>query len=55
MRGLALEYRATWQSTFLEPAAVRAVVAAFYAPGAWVTQLAVPDVAQVAWRTMGGG
>lgn len=48
LRGLALEYRATWESTFLEPAAVRAIVAAFYAPGAWVTGLAVPDVASVA-------
>ncbi len=48
VRGLGLEYRATWESTFLDPAAVRAIVAAFYAPGAWVTRLAVPDVAQVA-------
>lgn len=48
LRGLALEYRATWESTFLEPHAVRALVAVFYAPGAWVTTLAVPDVAQVA-------
>ena len=48
VRGLGLEYRATWQSTFLEPASVRAWVAAIYAVGAHVTGLAVPDVAQVA-------
>lgn len=48
VRGLGLEYRATWESTFLDAPAVRAVVAAFYAPGAWVTRLSVPDVAQVA-------
>ncbi|MCC6868813.1 MAG: DUF2868 domain-containing protein [Burkholderiales bacterium] len=48
VRGLGLEYRATWESTFLDPAAVRAIVAAFYAPGAWVARLAVPDIAQVA-------
>lgn len=47
-RGIGLEYRATWESTFLEPPAVRAIVAAFYAPGAWVTRLPVPDVTQVA-------
>lgn len=48
LRGLGLEYRATWESTFLEPATVRGIVAGFYAAGAWVTKLAVPDVAQVA-------
>jgi len=47
-RGLVLEYRATWESTFLEPTAVRAIVAAFYAPGAWITRIPVPDIAQVA-------
>lgn len=48
VRGVGLEYRATWESTFLDPGAVRAIVAVFYAPGAWVTRLAIPDVAQVA-------
>ena len=48
VRGLGLEYRATWESTFLEPATVRALVAFFYAPGAWVTGVPVPDVAHVA-------
>jgi hypothetical protein len=48
VRGLAFEYRATWESTFLGPETVRAIVAAFYAPGALVTGIPVPDAAQVA-------
>ena len=32
VRGLGLEYRATWESTFLEPSSVRALVATFYSP-----------------------
>lgn len=48
VRGLALEYRATWESTFLDAAQVRAIVAAFYWPGAWTAGVAVPDVAAVA-------
>ena len=48
VRGLALEFRATWESTFLDASVVRAIAAAAYAPGAWLTGIAVPDVAQVA-------
>ncbi|MFO1315522.1 MAG: DUF2868 domain-containing protein [Burkholderiales bacterium] len=48
VRGIALEYRATWESTFLDAATVRMLVAAAYAPGAWLQGAAVPDVAQVA-------
>ena len=48
VRGLALEYRATWESTFLEPSSVRAWVAAIYAAGSFVTGVVVPDVAHVA-------
>jgi len=47
-RGLGLEYRATWESTFLDAASVRQIVAVFYDPGVWVTRLVVPDVAQIA-------
>ena len=47
VRGLALEYRASWESTFLDAAQVRTLAAAMYAPGAWITGIAVPDVAQV--------
>ncbi|HEY1326189.1 MAG TPA: DUF2868 domain-containing protein, partial [Casimicrobiaceae bacterium] len=48
LRGLAFEYRASWQSTFLGPDAVHTIVAAALAPGAWLTGLAVPDVAHIA-------
>ena len=48
VRGLALEYRATWESTFLDAAQVRAIVAALYGPGAWISGAAVPDTAAVA-------
>lgn len=48
VRGLAFEYRATWESTFLDPSAVRSLVAFFYAPGALVSAMVVPDVAHIA-------
>jgi len=48
VRGLALEYRATWESTFLDATAVRRVVAILYAPGALLVHTAIPDVARIA-------
>ena len=48
VRGLAFEYRATWESTFLDAATVRSLVALFYAPGALVSGIVVPDAAHVA-------
>src|SRR5689334_14238918 len=39
VRGLGLEYRATWESTFLTADAVHTLVAVFYAAGAFVTQV----------------
>jgi len=47
-RGLAFEYRATWESTFLDPAGVRALLAAALAPGAWLTGIPVPGESQLA-------
>lgn len=47
LRGLALEYRATWESTFLEPATVHALLSVVLAPGAWLGQLPLPDLARV--------
>ncbi|MDR2216430.1 MAG: DUF2868 domain-containing protein [Nevskiaceae bacterium] len=47
VRGLGLEFRATWESTFLSASAVRAIAAVLYAPGAWVTGLSVPDLAGI--------
>jgi len=48
VRGLAFEYRATWESTFLDASQVRALLAVALAPGAWLTGLVVPDVTRVA-------
>ncbi|WP_448006099.1 DUF2868 domain-containing protein [Agromyces bauzanensis] len=48
LRGLAFEYRATWESTFLDAEQVRALLAVALAPGSWLTGIPVPDVAAVA-------
>ena len=37
VRGIAFEYRATWESTFLDAPTVRTLLAFAYAPGAWLT------------------
>jgi hypothetical protein len=47
LRGLALEYRASWQSTFLDAPQVHRIVSTALAPGAFVTGIAVPDAAHV--------
>jgi hypothetical protein len=47
LRGLAFEYRATWESTFLDPAAVHTLLSIALAPGAIATGIAIPDVAQI--------
>lgn len=43
LRGLVLDYRAGWQSTFLDAAQVRAVLALLLAPAQALTGIAVPD------------
>ena len=48
MRGLALEYRASWQSTFLDAPIVHSIVAFAYAAGAFATGSPVPDVGAIA-------
>ncbi|MDE2081335.1 MAG: DUF2868 domain-containing protein [Burkholderiales bacterium] len=45
LRGLVLDYRAGWQSTFLDADQVRAVLALLLAPASAVTGIAVPDAA----------
>jgi hypothetical protein len=47
-RGLAVEYRATWESTFLNADQVRVVLSILLAPGVWLTGLPVPDAAHLA-------
>jgi len=48
LRGLVLDLRVAWQSTFLGPEAVHALLATLLAPAAGLTGLAVPDAATVA-------
>ncbi|CAN7263286.1 DUF2868 domain-containing protein [Rhizobacter sp. LjRoot28] len=45
LRGLVLDYRAGWQSTFLDATSVQAVLDVALAPAAAVTGIAVPEVA----------
>ena len=52
LRGVALEFRANWQSTFLDAADVSRILRIVLAPGAWLTGLPVPDERHVA--TLGG-
>jgi hypothetical protein len=47
LRGLAFEYRATWQSTFLDAGSVRRLLAVVLAPGAALTGMAVPPLAEI--------
>ena len=53
LRGLVMDYRAGWQSTFLDPAAVRGVLAVLMAPATWLTGIVVPDAAGVAALRVG--
>ena len=43
LRGLVLDYRAGWQSTFLDAATVRALLSWLLAPAVAVTGIGVPD------------
>jgi hypothetical protein len=43
VRGLVLDYRAGWQSTFLEPPMVQAVLHTLLAPASALTGIGVPD------------
>lgn len=45
LRGLVLEYRAGWESTFLDAAGVHAVLSTLLAPAAAITGIALPDAA----------
>lgn len=45
LRGLVLDYRAGWQSTFLQAPAVQALLDTLLAPASVLTGIAVPEVA----------
>ena len=48
VRGIAFEYHANWESTFLDASTVRSIVAVAYAPGTWLTGIAIPSVESIA-------
>jgi len=48
LRGIALDYQASWESTFLSPQGVHRIVRIAYAAGAAVTGIAIPSVDQIA-------
>ncbi|MGB3796523.1 MAG: DUF2868 domain-containing protein [Alteraurantiacibacter sp.] len=47
-RALIIEYRAGWESTFLGPASVRAVLVTVLGPASQISQLAIPPLADIA-------
>jgi hypothetical protein len=59
VRGIGLEYRAGWESTFLGPDQVRSVVNVLYGLASTVTGIALPDsaaeFAALHWRGGAGG
>ncbi len=54
-RGLVFDYRAGWQSTFLDAAQVHALLAAVLAPASLLTGIALPDVEGIAALRLAAG
>jgi hypothetical protein len=48
LRGIVLDYRAGWESTFLEAGQVRAILSLLYAPASALTGIGIPDEAHIA-------
>jgi hypothetical protein len=58
LRALVVEYRAGWESTFLQPHAVHALLSTVLGPASLATGVAIPPVAEIAtmrWNVAGGG
>jgi hypothetical protein len=55
LRGVAFEYRAGWESTFLDAGRVHAIVSTVLAPASRLTGIALPDVARVESLRAPGG
>lgn len=58
LRALTVEYRAGWESTFLGPDAVQALLSWVLGPASLATGIGIPDVAGIAslrWDADGGG
>lgn len=53
LRGIAFDYRAGWDSTFLDAGGARALLSVLYGPASWLTGIAIPDAAPleaIRWR-----
>lgn len=48
LRALVIEYRAGWESTFLNPEAVRALLSVVLGPASWITGVSLPSTAGIA-------
>ncbi len=58
VRGIAFDYQAGWESTFLDATAARRLLAVLYGPASALTGIPVPDVAQLEaarWHPNGSG
>jgi len=55
LRGLVLDYRAGWESTFLTPEQARALLRIAYGPASLLTGIPVPDAAHLAAIRWPGG
>ena len=54
-RGLVFDYQAGWDSTFLQPAQVHAVLQGLLGPAAWLAGLPLPDAAGLAGLRLSAG
>jgi hypothetical protein len=45
VRGIAFDYLAGWESTFLNASSVRALLSIIYGPASFITGISIPDVA----------
>lgn len=55
LRGLVFEYRAGWESTFLDASAVHALLSPLLGPASAVTGIPLPDAAHIATLRFGPG
>ena len=58
VRGIAFDYQAGWESTFLDAVRARDLLAVLYGPASWLTGIPVPDAARLdatRWRGTAGG
>jgi hypothetical protein len=58
VRGVAFDYRAGWESTFLDASKARALLSVLYGPASLVTGISIPDAAAleaIRWQGDAGG